>query len=292
VTRVMKLPFKLSSLALAFAVFALVEKQIISLDIATSLIIFLCAWVIAHVYDAGYWYNRNLVIIANIERQFLKPSDLRDIHYYFGRHRKTGALITHLEIQMYLAIGVALLVLATHFFTDVLPVLQKTKPGTNLTYLPWAATVIGLAFWGWSKRKFATRYDTFLANSPGKEIDDSAHITAPDAIAVELGQFTNRLAVRQIVCNLFDTLGHRWIPPAANLWLRAQAARRTFLLTLCRGNDGRRSTARDRLAVGGQDFLWWSGQASRAGAGSIASFPCSTFVTLPVASMTKVTRSA
>jgi hypothetical protein len=33
--------------------------------------------------------------------------------------------------------------------------------------------VIGLGFWGWSKRKFATRYDTFLANSPGKEIDDS-----------------------------------------------------------------------------------------------------------------------
>src|SRR5262245_16570834 len=70
----------------AFAVFALVEKQVISLDIAASLIIFLCAWVIAHVYDAGYWYNRNLVIIANIERQFLRRSDLRDIHYYFGKH--------------------------------------------------------------------------------------------------------------------------------------------------------------------------------------------------------------
>lgn len=52
----------------AFAVFALVEKQIVSLDIATSLIVILCTWVIAHVYDAGYWYNRNLVIIANIER--------------------------------------------------------------------------------------------------------------------------------------------------------------------------------------------------------------------------------
>ena len=48
----------------AFAVFALVEKKILSLDIATSLIVMLCAWVIAHVYDASYWYNRNLVIIA------------------------------------------------------------------------------------------------------------------------------------------------------------------------------------------------------------------------------------
>lgn len=157
----------------AFAVFALVEKQIISLDIAASLILILCGWVIAHVYDAGYWYNRNLVIIANIERQFLKASDLREIHYYFGRHRRTGSLITHLEIQMYLAVGVAMLVLAMHLFTVVLPIWQKAKIGTGLTYLPWVVAVIGLGFCGWSKRKFATRYETFIANSPGKEIDDS-----------------------------------------------------------------------------------------------------------------------
>jgi hypothetical protein len=157
----------------AFAVFALVEKKIVSLDIATSLILLLCAWVVAHVYDAGYWYNRNLVIIANIERQFLRPSDLREIHYYFGRHRKTGALITHLEIQILLALGVALLVLGMHFFTVVLPVWQKAKEGSGLTYLPWAAALMGIAVWLWSRKKAATRYATFLKNSPGKEIDDS-----------------------------------------------------------------------------------------------------------------------
>jgi hypothetical protein len=157
----------------AFAAFALVEKNVISLDIAISLIVMLCAWVIAHVYDAGYWYNRNLVIIANIERQFLLPSDLRDIHYYFGRHRKTGALITHLEIQMYLAVGVALLVLTAHFFTVMLPVWRETKVGTGLTYLPWMAALMGLAFWIWAKRKASRRYTTFLENSPGKAIDDS-----------------------------------------------------------------------------------------------------------------------
>src|SRR3546814_2866580 len=43
----------------------------ISLDVAASLIILLCAWLYAHMLDAAYWYNRNLVIIANIERQFL-----------------------------------------------------------------------------------------------------------------------------------------------------------------------------------------------------------------------------
>ena len=159
----------------AFAVFALIEKKIISLDIATSLIVMLCAWVIAHVYDAAYWYNRNLVIIANIERQFLKVSDLREIHYYFGRHRKTGSVITHLEIQIYLALGVALLLLGTHFFTEVLPIWNKVKEGTGLTYLPWSAALVGMAVWYWSKRKAANRYEAFLKNSPGKDIDDSGN---------------------------------------------------------------------------------------------------------------------
>ncbi len=157
----------------AFAIFALVEKKVVSLDIASSLILLLCAWLIAHVYDAGYWYNRNLVIIANIERQFLRPSDLREIHYYFGRHRRAGALITHLEIQLFLAIGVGLLVLALHFFTVVLPVWQKAKEGTGLTYLPWVTALAGIFVWWWSRKKASDRYTNFLKNSPGKEIDDA-----------------------------------------------------------------------------------------------------------------------
>jgi len=156
----------------AFATFALVEKKIISLDIAASLIIFLTAWVVAHVYDASYWYNRNLVIIANIERQFLRSSDLRDIH--FGRHRKKGAMITHLEIQMWLAVGVAILILTVHFFTGVLPVWKCINEGTGLTYLPWFAALVGVFAWVYSSRKAARRYESFIKNSPGKEIDDSA----------------------------------------------------------------------------------------------------------------------
>jgi len=163
----------------AFAIFALVEKKVVSIEIATSIILLLCGWVIAHVYDASNWYNRNLVIIANIERQFLKVSDLRDIHYYFGRHRKTGAVINHLEIQMYLAIGVGLLVLALHFFEAVLPVWRNAKEGDGLTYLPWGTVILVLYFWRRSKKKAYDSYSTFLKNSPGKEIDDSSVTHGP-----------------------------------------------------------------------------------------------------------------
>jgi hypothetical protein len=65
------------------------------------------AWLFANLYDASYWYNRNLVIIANIERQFPGHDNLKEIHYYFGKHRKKSAMITHLKIQYALGLGIA-----------------------------------------------------------------------------------------------------------------------------------------------------------------------------------------
>jgi hypothetical protein len=105
----------------AFAVFALVEKNIIPIDFACSLMILLSAWLIANLYDASYWYNRNLAIIANIERQFLKSADLKEIHYYFGQHRKKSAMFTHLKIQYALGLGIAVLFVCYHFVLRVLP---------------------------------------------------------------------------------------------------------------------------------------------------------------------------
>ncbi len=64
------------SLIGALAVYALVEKDLISLDFATAFVVLLCGWSIAHLYEATYWYNRNLAIIANIEKQFLLKTGL------------------------------------------------------------------------------------------------------------------------------------------------------------------------------------------------------------------------
>jgi hypothetical protein len=91
----------------AFAIFSLVEKNVVSLDIAVSVVLLLCAWLHAHLLDAAYWYNRNLVIIANIERQFLKREDLKNIHYYFGAHRPKNKMIEHLRIQVALGNGLS-----------------------------------------------------------------------------------------------------------------------------------------------------------------------------------------
>ncbi len=161
----------------AFAVFTLVEKQIISMDVASSLIVGLTAWLIAHVYDSSYWYNRNLVIIANIERQFLRQDDLRHIHYYFGAHRENMAMLTQLRIQWWLGFGVGALVMLYHFLTRILPALSEVLPSLSARamtrLLPYATAVAAVVLISMLRNSRQESYKTFLKNSPGIPIDTS-----------------------------------------------------------------------------------------------------------------------
>jgi hypothetical protein len=129
----------------AFAAWSLIEKNIISLDVAATLIVIIAVWVLAHVYDASYWYNRNLVMIANIERQFLRQTDLKEIHYYWGKHRGANAMIRHLKLQGALALGVAGLVLVIQFSHTILPLLPKHFAGAHAqNFMPWIVASAGL----------------------------------------------------------------------------------------------------------------------------------------------------
>ena len=155
----------------ALAFFALVEKNIVSLDTAAAIVLMLCGWLYCHLVDASFWYNRNLVIIANIERQFLRQTDLREIHPYFGQHRGSKA-ITHLRLQGYLAYGLGALVLLWHFGERVWPNLLIANavfdPPRSLPYLvAIAAAVIGRK----EVLKAREKYKTFLSNSPGIDVD-------------------------------------------------------------------------------------------------------------------------
>lgn len=156
----------------AFAIFSLTEKQIISLDLASSIILLLCAWLIAHLYDSSYWYNRNLVIIANIERQFLKKEDLKYIHYYFGKHRPKNRMISHLRIQYSLGVGLGLLILLYHFFVRVLPGINATISDFEIARtLPYIITIISFFYLFNVRNEKNRNYDEFVKNSPGIEID-------------------------------------------------------------------------------------------------------------------------
>jgi len=158
----------------AFAVLALVEKKTISFDIATCVILLLAMWVIAHTYDASLWYNRNLAIIANIERQFLRQSDLHDIHPYFGAHR-ASKMITHLQLQRNLALGVASLIIAVGFFQYTLPAILKSCISIT-TVAPYCVLLFGIYVWWRAARSAKARFATFMNNSPGKTIDASGMV--------------------------------------------------------------------------------------------------------------------
>ncbi|MCQ8895241.1 hypothetical protein NQT62_02160 [Limnobacter humi] len=155
----------------AFAIFALVEKQVVSLDIAASIVLLLCAWLLAHLFDASYWYNRNLVIIANIERQFLKKDDLKQIHYYFGKHRP-HKMIQHLRIQQALGLGLSGLVIIYHFLDRVVP--GFSAPFCNfdpIRVMPYLLVIVAVLYLRnlWNRTKKS--YEEFLRNSPGVEIN-------------------------------------------------------------------------------------------------------------------------
>lgn len=159
----------------AFAIFALVEKNVISADIATSIIILLCAWLYAHLVDSGYWYNRNLAIIANIERQFLTKDDLRNIHYYFGKHRPSNKMITHLRIQQALGVGLSALVLLYHFLTRVWPGFSLPMSGFEpVRALPYVVAVAALIYGGYIRKDRDNAYAEFIKNSPGIDVDTQA----------------------------------------------------------------------------------------------------------------------
>lgn len=157
----------------AFAIFTLIEKQVISFDIACSLIILIAGWSLAHHLDASYWYNRNLAIIANIEKQFLTSSDLKDIHYYFGSHRP-NKMIAHLRIQVLLAVGIAAIILLYHFYERVWSGFNQPLSAFDpLRLLPYIAScVIGIILLRLISLRNRT-YKEFIRNSPGLSINTS-----------------------------------------------------------------------------------------------------------------------
>lgn len=158
----------------SFAIIALSEKDIIPIDLAISIIILICTWFILNVIECSYWYNRNLCIIANIERQFLNQDDLKDIHYYFGSHRPKNKMISHLQNQAFLGWGVFFTLLLYHLLTRVVT-------GFNLPFsafdpirgAPYAiAVACGIYIFNRDKKR-QEAYAEFLRESPGKEIDSS-----------------------------------------------------------------------------------------------------------------------
>src|SRR5205823_553900 len=140
------------------------------------LVLIISAWLVAHTIDANYWFNRNLAIISNIERQFLRPNDLCLIHSYFNAHREGGPLLDHLAVQALLGGTFSLLVLIYHFIERVLPGIGAPWAGFQVVRtLPYATVIIAgplLSLW---HRAATRKYEAFRKESPGLKIDEPSN---------------------------------------------------------------------------------------------------------------------
>jgi hypothetical protein len=154
------------------AVFALLEKKLISLDIASTFILIISSWQTAHVLDSSHWVNRNLLIIGNIERQFLAKEDLRYIHYYFGKHRN-GSMFDNFRIQFLLGIAISGLILIYHLENRVLPGIGSPLSDFEIMRcLPYIILIICIILITKLYRKNRKKYRELLKKSPGIESID------------------------------------------------------------------------------------------------------------------------
>lgn len=156
----------------SFAAIALAANGILPFDLAVAVVLLVLVWFGLNVIECAYWYNRNICIIANIEKQFLLASDLKDVQYYFGSHRPDNKTISHLRNQNFLACGLGVLIVGYHFLVRVLP--GVTAAGgvfEPMRTIPYIVAVVGLWYLARRQAKRDEAYREFLTNSPGASVD-------------------------------------------------------------------------------------------------------------------------
>jgi hypothetical protein len=142
------------------------ELQNLNFFIVYILIFFaylVIGWFLAHVYDSSGWVNRNLVIISNIEKQFLIAKDAKEIHPYFNTDPKKREMIEHFKIQFFL--GLALGFAVTVYYVG--KIIQTGICYSNNAYIPATGVlpVIGLviaAIYVYSVRQSCEKSYTYL----------------------------------------------------------------------------------------------------------------------------------
>lgn len=147
------------------------EKEFINFDLAITLVVLLSGWFIAHVYDSSTWYNRNLVILSNIEKQFLRGQDEKEIHFFFKRsHRKIDTMITHFKLQRALGIGLIFIVLYYHVTKRIVEINLFLNKYLQVL-LPYLVAVIVVIYLNISIKSGNQSYEELLEKSPGKEME-------------------------------------------------------------------------------------------------------------------------
>lgn len=157
----------IGTLVATAALFALVEKDIIPLDVATSLMVLAAGWYIAVAFDGSLWFNRNQHIVTNIEQLFLDPTnDTPLVHPYFQKHRKP-TMTTHFLVQVSVGWSLILLFLTYHWNTRIVGNLNSSAPIQLTKALPYIFGIGILILTFYLQRKNKKSLCRLQSGSPG-----------------------------------------------------------------------------------------------------------------------------
>jgi hypothetical protein len=152
----------------AYAAFAFQEKNVISIHLATAIALLLCGWFCANVFDAYAWFDRNLVIITNIERLFLEQQDSSLVHNFFLKHREARDMVQHFRIQLFLGVMIAVIVAIVHLFKQVIPSLKIPDGVFDAEVaLPYVVLAISLGYCAYIRHRVIKKAIALRASSPG-----------------------------------------------------------------------------------------------------------------------------
>lgn len=155
----------ISILAASFVSILLSEKYDISIWISSILLIVYIVWMISHIIDAEHWFKRNLHIITNIEKNFLKKDDLELIHPYINNDVKHETMIESFRIQIFFACTIWIFILLYLFYK------ASITSSMGLFFIYFCISVILSLILNAYHENNANKIKTLVKNSPGKSLD-------------------------------------------------------------------------------------------------------------------------
>ncbi|HVY53953.1 MAG TPA: hypothetical protein VHA13_05480 [Gammaproteobacteria bacterium] len=160
----------------AIATIIFTKAKVIPITTTYTIAIIAIVWMLAHIENAAYWFNRNLAIIANIERQFLNEDDSENIHFYFTAHRP-AKMAPHFQLQYWFLITIAICLISYYSKVKLPPFFKHFSSSSYCNYIfssidfPYLTAILGTICLYYFRNKNINKYNEFKKLSPGKEIN-------------------------------------------------------------------------------------------------------------------------
>lgn len=155
----------ISILVGAFLSLFFTEKYNISIWLTSLLLIVYMVWMIAHLIDGNHWFQRNLHIITNIEKNFLTKDDINLIHNYFSKNIKSNKMIESFKIQIILASVIWILMLMYLYYKATLTL------SLCLFFIYFLISVILVILLRIYYKSNCKKIEKLINDSPGKELE-------------------------------------------------------------------------------------------------------------------------